>query len=361
MNFRFFAKTFYILLTIFIALNALIWFSWVKDLTDPKLKKGDLLRLGYLQGFTTPAMQSPPLPAHHIEAKDYNGQKIDMISIGDSFSMGNSLQVGCYQDHLASHFNISILNIPTQKDLSFHPVTILIQLINSGYLDRIKPKYLLLQSIEREAASRLSSDFNLTKTSTISELESKFSKRGNAMQQGDQRDDQSFDFNLKFINNGNWKFVTNNVQYLFRDNAFKSKVIKSKLKQHFFSSPQGDVLLFHRDDYTAARTTNPQTMTTVNDNLNILADLLKTKGISLIFMPAPDKLTLYEPYLKKRTYPKSIFFEELRKLPRRYTFVDTKEILAKELSAGVKDLYYQDDTHWSWKAPAAISKSFILP
>jgi hypothetical protein len=46
----------------------------------------------------------------------------------------------------------------------------------------------------------------------------------------------------------------------------------------------------------------------------------------------------------------------LRPLPRRYTLIDTKAILAEELRKGVKDVYYADDTHWSWKASEAIFK-----
>lgn len=352
MNYRLFARLFYIIVSVFIILNSIIWFSWTKDLADHKRKGGDLLRLGYIQGFVSQRMQAPDLPRHHIEARDFQQQPIDMISVGDSFSIGSSLKVGCYQDHLASWLNISILNIPTQKDLSFHPVTMLVQLINSGYLDRIKPKYVLLQTIEREAVSRLNYGFNLTSQATIEDLEKEFYGHGREITPLD------LNRNLRFINNGNWKFIANNIQYHFRDQAFKSRVVISKLKQPFFTSQQGDTLLFHKEDISAVRKASPKDMTAVNNNLNVLADILKSKGISLIFMPVPDKLTLYNPYLKKRSYPKSVFFEELRTLPKRYTFIDTKQILARELATGVQDLYYQDDTHWSWKAPEAIAKCF---
>lgn len=346
MNGKLFIKLFYFLITIFIVLNAIIWFTWTKEITSPKSNGGDLLRIGYIYGFVAPRTQAGVFSRRHVEAKDYALQPIDMITLGDSFSIGS------YQDHLATSLNISILNIPTQKGSSFYPVPMLARLINSGYLDRVKPKYLLLQTAEREAVSRLADRFGLADSATIEELEKEFHSRSHVSEPSD------LDRNLYFINNGNWKFIANNIQYRFRDKAYKSDVVMSPLNQRFFSTSRGDMLIFHSQDISAARKASPKSIAAVNDNLNLLTDILKAKGINLIFMPAPDKLTMYEPYLKKKTYPKSIFFEELRKLPKRYTFIDTKQILSRELAAGVQDLYHQDDTHWSRKAPEAIAKNF---
>ena len=349
MNHRFFTICFFVIFCMFIGLNSIIWLTWTKDITSPLRKGGDLLRLGYIHGFVAPRPQPHNLSRLHIEVKDFTLKRVDMVTVGDSFSVGKS---GCYQDHLASSLNISILNIPTPKDLSFYPVPMLAKLINSGYLDRVKPKYLLLQTAEREAINRLVYGFSLTDLATVEELDREFHGGGRETTPLD------LDRNLNFINNGNWKFVANNIQYRFRDKAFDSKVVVSKMNRPFFSTERGNILFFHKDDIKAVHKATPQTMAKLNCNLNLLADILSTKGITLIFMTAPDKLTLYEPYLKNRNYPKSTFFEELRKLPKRYTFIDTKQILTQEIAAGVQDLYYQDDTHWSWKASEAIAKCF---
>ena len=112
----------------------------------------------------------------------------------------------------------------------------------------------------------------------------------------------------------------------------------------------------------AAPQSNPVSIRDLNNNLNALAAILETKGCQLVFMPAPDKLTLYRPFLRnKNKYPESTFFEELRKLPKNYRFIDTKEILLKELTTGSQDLYHQGDTHWTWKAATAISRCVNFP
>jgi hypothetical protein len=41
-------------------------------------------------------------------------------------------------------------------------------------------------------------------------------------------------------------------------------------------------------------------------------------------------------------------------LPKEYLLIDTKAILAKAIEEGELDLFYQDDTHWTWKASQRI-------
>jgi hypothetical protein len=67
-----------------------------------------------------------------------------------------------------------------------------------------------------------------------------------------------------------------------------------------------------------------------------------------------DKYTLYCKWLRRKKYPESPFFEMLRPLPKRYRFIDTKQILRAELERGEKDVFYADDTHASWKASQRI-------
>ena len=63
-------------------------------------------------------------------------------------------------------------------------------------------------------------------------------------------------------------------------------------------------------------------------------------------MPCVDKYNLYSDYVVNNPYPRSIFFEKLRMLPKKYFFIDTKAILAAKLCKGEKDVFYADETHW---------------
>jgi len=39
-----------------------------------------------------------------------------------------------------------------------------------------------------------------------------------------------------------------------------------------------------------------------------------------------------------------------------YKFIDTKKILTRMIDNNITDVYYSDDTHWSWKASQEIFK-----
>jgi len=211
----------------------------------------------------------------------------------------------------------------------------------------MKPRYLLLESIGRLAIPRLTAEFSLDEKATIEEIDRYF--RENAFDKS-----QNEAAELRFINNGNWQFLANTLQYRFRDHARGSKVLMTGLTKPLFNSPAGDRLIFYEDDVYATGQATAEAVATLNSNLNKIAALLQKKGITLIFMPIVDKLDLFHPYLVSKRYPQNRFFEELRKLPKEYQFIDTKAILSPMLQQGEMDVFFQDDTHWNWKASQAV-------
>ena len=50
----------------------------------------------------------------------------------------------------------------------------------------------------------------------------------------------------------------------------------------------------------------------------------------------------------------------MESLPKDYVFINTKKILLDELERGEKDVFFKDDTHWSWKASKAIFEKVII-
>ena len=122
------------------------------------------------------------------------------------------------------------------------------------------------------------------------------------------------------------------------------------MRAPLFSVMCGKDLLFFKSKKFFSRAE----LARLNDNLNTLADRLNKKGIRLVFMPCVDKYTLYSDFIEHNPYPRSTFYEDFRPLTKRYLFIDTKAILMEELKKGEKDIFYADDTHWSWKASSKI-------
>lgn len=356
-------RCFFILLAIclaaFVLINFIIWKGWTEVLISPRYEGGDLARLGLVSGVKKVRHTYDDLTARHVEMSDYHGGRVDIITIGDSFSVGGGEgRNKYYQDYIASINGMTVLNIPTYKfdNMVFNamPVATLAALYHGGWLDRIKPRYVLIESVERYSIPRLVTHFDLNVRVKPQELERYYrtTRLGGSINQ-----------DVTFINEANFKFLYYSLMYHFSEHAFRRLVVKTRLTKPMFSGKQGDMLLVHCDDIQQSPLATALNIRSANDNLNALARMLRSKGITLIFMPVVDKLNLYRPYLKNDGYPRSIFFEELRKLPKEYLFVDTKAILSKAIDEGELDLFHQDDTHWTWKASQRIFSTvrFAMP
>jgi hypothetical protein len=310
---------------------------------------GDLARTGYITASNTPRKTECDLPKRHIELMDYRGEKAEVLTVGDSFSLGGAGGKNpYYQDYIASVHGLSVLNITALSDKARNSTfEIVLALLNKGYLDKLKPRYIVIQTAERSAVSRLSGkkDFN-------NPQDGKYLGLIDEMIVLDNREyTKPAHKNLPVypINNGNMKFLLYNFLYLFSDHAFTSKVCRLPLSRPLFSVNSHE-LLFYIDDVLNIREVSGDKVAELNDNLNALAEKLGKKNIKLYLLIAPDKYDVYSEYIIDNPYQENSFFDELRKLDKKYRFIDTKRILSEAVRKGEKDLYFPDDTHWSNKA-----------
>lgn len=345
MHYKRYVLAFIIVLALFVSGNYVIWKYATENLiTDRHFDGGDLSRMGYILGSKMYRHNTTDLPRRHIGLKDYDGRRVDMITIGDSFSNGGGGGYNrFYQDYIASNNNFEVLNIEPVKGLDF--ISNIVTMLNNGFIGNSRAGYILIGPTElgwRELS--LAIDFN--KNISMDELE-----KMPVMNRYDRLPQ------VPFINNGNFKFLLFNMLYSVSERAVFSKVYKAKLSKAFFTVPADDQLL-----YLPFRSfPSVEDMKRMNDNLNNLSDRLAAHGIRLVFAPFPNKYTLYAPWLERKKYAESNFFELLRPLPKRYSFIDTKKLLREELEKGEKDIYYADDTHSSWKASEKIFSSIHFP
>ena len=349
---RRFFRNFCLFLGLFLAYNAVVWRYVTRDLrSGARPGYGDLARLGYLHGIISFTGKGRELPKRHIEKDEFHGQPVDMVTIGDSFSNGGGFGSNrYYQDYIASNNGLTVLNVEPYKDLDF--VTQATICANNGFLDRIKPRYLLLSTTAKYAVERFSGTVDFDRTLNMEELQSykEYGFRRRPEQDSVPIPDNMF----RFINEGNFKFLLFTGYYFFSDHAFFSKTYRKILDRPFFSGNRENLLLFYRDDIKNIPFATTDGVGNLNDNLNHLADRLATRGIQLVFMPVVDKYDLYYEHILANHYPKNTFFDLLRPLPKRYRFIDTKAVLEEEVRNGVKDIFFVDDTHWTWKAAEKV-------
>lgn len=347
MQHKIWAKIFILAISSFLLLNFFIWKAYTEDiLTFSPYYNGGLDRMGYIAGSKHYRKPESTLPKGFIENIDYKGDHVDIITIGDSFSnMAENGSDPLYQSWLASLYQLDVLNLQPLKNMD--ELETAITLLNSGYLDKIKPRFLLIESVERYAVIKFSKDINFSLNKPISEIEEYYRYAKYKRNYPD----------VEFTNIGNFKFIVYNLLYLLSDNAFFSKVYVRDLDRSFFSVKNDRKLLFYYEDLKYIPYSRPAVISKLNNNLNEFSKKLKSKGIELIFMVAADKYTMYSDYIINNPYPQSTFFELLRDFPKDYYFVDTKAILSGLIKLGEKDVYYADDTHWSWKASKKIAES----
>lgn len=336
----------------FLIYNLLVWNLFTEDLVTSRYSDGgDLARLGYITGIKQQRRKHQDLPIRHFRQEAYAGQQVDLITIGDSFTNGGGEgRNNFYQDYIASLNNFSVMNIEPFKEVTILQLAYIY--LNNGYFDRVKPKYLLLSVGEKYAVERFSSP--LDPGFTVSDEKLGTFKRYGYYPVLSQPKESSAKALSAFISEANFRFPLYNFLYLFSDKVSFSTACKTGLDREMFSVKKGNTLLYYKDDVKKIGKATDENISAVNNNLNQLADLLARKGIKLYFMPCADKYNLYYDFIAKKRHPPSRFFEKIRPLKKSYILIDTKEILLPELKSGVKDLYYGDDTHWSWKASEKI-------
>lgn len=88
------------------------------------------------------------------------------------------------------------------------------------------------------------------------------------------------------------------------------------------------------------------------DKMHQLISLAKKRNCNLLFLVCPDKIDLYREFIKKdalKAYDESML-DRMEAMNIDNNVVNGKAILLPYLRNGEKDLYFCDDTHWTYKA-----------
>ena len=334
---------------LFIGYHLIIWFGFTSKIFDMSPKYvGDLGRMSYQIDSLAPRFPSSDLPFQHLEQFSPNHHTAELVTIGDSFSNGMaSGKNAYYQDYLATHLGINVLNIQN-IDEKYSYIDTIRYLHHTGWFKRHQTKAVLIQCVVRESLNHvLSKNLPLLPPKDLNSV--LFNKKFTT------------EFpNPHWINTGNYKFLYYTIAYKYNEHA-KKEVYRFTLTHDMFTSKAANQLLVYRDDINNLTQFNEKNIRLLNDQLNTLSNELAQVGITLLFMPSVDKYDLYYNYIVNRNdYPENTFFTLLRQQSKRYLLIDTKAILSPLLASKIPDIYYSDDTHWSFKASDAISRNGVF-
>ncbi|MCT7533863.1 hypothetical protein N5U22_10595 [Aliarcobacter cryaerophilus] len=334
-----------------VSFHAVIYFTYMqKVFPKSPYTIGDLARMSYAADLVDLRENRIDLNKKHIEEKDYLNEKIDFLTLGDSFSNGGGGGLNTYyQDYIATTYDKNVLNIAHFKDAKNYIETVS-RFLNSGELEKMGVKYVLIESVQRFAMQRFSInqlDFsNNDITIFKNKIENNFKNT-----ELKKRLEHTINDDIGIINNLNLNALIYNLRFKIKGyGKINSDIYREKMDKNLFSTGISDEILFFHEDLDHLKFETKENIELLNKNFNILANLLSQKNIKLIFMPAVDKYNLYSPYIISNSYAKSMFFEYLDTLQKDYIFINSKKILSEYLEKGEKDIFYVDDTHWSYKA-----------
>lgn len=353
MNEKKFAIVFFCFAEIFFLCNIVFWHMVVKPTFVDYDGHGDLTRLaGYDGGH--PMTRLPRYARRHIRLSDYlqmeNKPPIDIITIGDSFFNGTAGT--WYQDYLAEKYGKNVIHIhPAGCELA----ELLMLIEKEGLLQEIAPKAVVLGSVERRIQNRFGG--RTLKVPTISK--EVVIKNNMNVREGTGASGVGAGFIPDVMWKANKKYLNNKVKYWKDPKRLSEDVQKEMLVTPFFTNPgqENTLLLFHDDFWYRDGEADYEK---INGVMNSLAGLCAKHNIRFVFMPCVDKFDLYYPYLQDRdSYKENLFFETFETYPKQYICINTKRILREMLEEGERDVYWMDDTHWSWKAQQRVADALM--
>mgnify|MGYP001203238587 CR=1 FL=1 len=298
----------------------------------------DISRLGkisFKKTYRNDLMSTIPSHSYFNEITSFPSQKkieTTVFTIGDSFS---KQRLYGYQNYMAKMNDISVIDFHLQ--LEQNPFTTLEKIVESHYIDQLNVRFICLEIVERHFVKNI---IQSSKTQLNIHLENLRTPKNPTPKQ-------------KLLTDI-LKFPLFSLLYFFDDNAFVSPVYKFELTQPLFSTKPTQLFVY-KNDISSIRQNTDENIKAANKRLNHLAKKLKTKGIQLIVLPAPDKYDVYEPFIKNNTLGKNLFFDFLMNQERDYIVINSKKHLQKAVQKKEMDIYWADDTHWSPKGSQIIA------
>ena len=323
---KFLVKICYTVLPVYVA--ALILMAYYNIVVRPNMN-GDLGILGKFQ--TPPRIESE---LHKKYFSDFTNEEVlkdtvvDVLVVGDSFSREGEdafLNYIAVKGKKVMNFYVSTNEYQTAYDLC-----------NLGYIDSTNVKTLIVENVERELVGLLKA----VKVGNDSIIKRK-----------------AYDTSKNY-HEDSWSMLEMKNWLLLRL-GYEEPVKKCKMSECLFSGEKGNELYFYDSDLNTFHIEKGDEKV-LQEHLKLVEDKCKEKGVRVIFLVCPDKYDMYQDYISSNPYEKKTVNEDFRRLfPEKSDVIIGKEILSPLLKAGEKDIYHQNDSHWSWKAAKIVADTIM--
>lgn len=329
------------------------WHLVTKDTFYEKDGHGDLARIASLD-IPLPETKTIDLGGTHETLQHYlktgSCETYDVLVVGDSASAGTGGT--WWQDDLQARYGIeSITALRMLQRSGYIDVQQMARLLlDLGYIDAIHPRYLVLECGERMVTRHFATELRDPPDWTRAQFEEAYLAY---RETGGREIVPPTTLLSTTMGAANEAYFKNRIHEMRYDGQPAGDARRYRLQIPAFTNPgwERELLCFSQDEEYL---TLPHEPAAVNENLERLAQDLRAHGTELVVLILPDKLDTYRPWLAGDAPPENTFFADMAQLPRNYTWIDTKTILRAAVASGTPDLYWCDDTHWSWRAQRLI-------
>lgn len=245
----------------------------------------------------------------------------DVVLVGDSLAVGSGLD----QKETAAE----VLSKYLRKDVYGMGGILMTEFLHSNYIDTLTPKTIVLVQMERDLTDV--SNFSVNYKYNVISLSHYFVQKLIIYLHLEK-------LNPVFVLLD--RFLKQNMYHYFRANVQFSLAPKSVIK--FDNSP----MLFFQGDIANKEVSKKDFDLTVSKIVEV-DKVLKEKGIQLIFVPVPNKETIYWDLLPSKTKPH--FIPDLVKAlnEKGVNAVNIQDQFLKATIKENKTFYHTDDTHWN--------------
>jgi len=317
---------------------------------------GDLTRLGgypeNLYGWNDPQSAFSESVTSYIN--QYDGAHVDYLIFGDSFS------------HVCEVSSDVPLNSCIQwtgylkKSAGYHGLTFHHDKYSSQELvDKvktldIKPKFLVFQSVERYAVSRLQYYERQFGCESVSERQSSDVNPAGLVDLEESiwrrlREVNAFDLNAP---------VALIKHRLSKKQRSRVRIIDLDSDLSKFSSEEPNQLLVINEDFDMKSKISNEDIEQAACGLKAFSSYIQTElGIPVIYALTPDKTSVYQNWFADEQYKVPSIIPKLA--TDDVWYIDLHAPMIEAVKSGVKDVYLPNDTHWGANGAQIASNELI--
>lgn len=255
--------------------------------------------------------------------RDSEGMRPKIVIIGDS----NILSSRLTQEEMLSEVLEARLKVPVYP---YAPVGSVNTFLKDLRFIKDPPKVVILSSIEREILNMPLPKFPKRRERFLS-----FYEWRDRMKQTPWV--QSIGIYLD-------RLVKMNMLHSFRSR------IGNRPDRHFYHTPTEFGMMFFLQGEKANQEIPIERLEKTAQTIEAYHQVFRKRGIRFIFLPIPNKETIYYKYLP--THQKPAFLKQLIQVlrERKIEVVDTQKAFEEEYRSNKTLLYFLDDSHWNEKA-----------